>query len=552
MSIGATHVRTSLRVNNSGVTRLGFGTIMIPSWRAAAFGAKKSLVFTRLSDVIAAGFPADGPEALAVNRVTEQSPAVKSFKLYKFANAPTVEYAVSISNLGLDAYELAVDGEGVTETTVSYVAKADIDFVDADVNVGTDAISAPGHGELTGAGPYRVKNQGGALPTSTGNKLAADVNLWLIRVDDDHVKFADSKANALAGVPIDLLVAAGGGTNTLLRAANDVVMAQLVDQLNAVEGKNFTAAQVPGAGDTDTLTITGDAPGDFFTVEALDTNVIKIANTTADPGTAADLAQALINDPDFYYVTTTVPSKPIVMATAAWTEATEFKAYTPSVSDSDCENTDEDGGDVISSITALGYKRTLGPIYHRKPSQMIGIGCAGRIAPLTVGKWTVAYKAITGCTYDKLTATQIANLDAKKATYYKLEGDRSILWEGRVGNPDYLFFDVTVGLDRFLDDLQKSMFGVFVGQDKVEYDDEDIEHIRAAGFGAITRGIRDGYVAAGTPGNTTTDKEPVLVFPRVADIDPGARALRNVPSGSCSFRYKGAVHTVDVDIAVNF
>jgi hypothetical protein len=86
---------------------------------------------------------------------------------------------------------------------------ADIVFVgEADDDTGT----AAAHGMVTGAGPYRVVNAGGALPTG----LLAHTNYWIIRVSANTFKFATTRANALAGTAIDL-TGDGSGTNTLVR-----------------------------------------------------------------------------------------------------------------------------------------------------------------------------------------------------------------------------------------------------------------------------------------------------------------------------------------------
>jgi len=77
-------------------------------------------------------------------------------------------------------------------------------------NTTTDAMTATAHGKLTGFGPVRLANSGGALPTG----LSAATDYWLIVVDANTVKFASSQANALAGTAVDI-TAAGSGTHTM-------------------------------------------------------------------------------------------------------------------------------------------------------------------------------------------------------------------------------------------------------------------------------------------------------------------------------------------------
>lgn len=331
-------------------------------------------------------------------------------------------------------------------------------------------------------------------------------------------------------------------------ATDAEIVAGLVLALNAVVGKNFLAA-----GAASPFTVTADAVGEYFTLEVLDTSALSIAQNHADPGIALDLAEIQVADPNWYYLDTSFNSEAMVLAAAAWVEATPFKGYIVDLVDSAIENTAAPGADVAAQLKALGYKRTLYS-YHRKPNERMGAAWQGRVSPLTVGSWTPAYKTLTGVTADTFTATQIANLDAKKCSYYKVEADVSITWEGKVAHADFLFFDNTVALDFVIDDIQKSVFAAKRALNKVAYTDEDIQTvIKGAVEGAINRAKSDKHkiVALGTPGDPD-DPEPSVSFPRVKDIDPSARALRQLPDGSVSFRLQGAVHSSLIDLTVTF
>jgi hypothetical protein len=81
------------------------------------------------------------------------------------------------------------------------------------VDTATDQLTIVGHGLNTGDGFNAIYSpDGGAIPTG----LAPVTDYWAIRVDADHVKLADSSANALAGTAIDI-TSAGSGTLQLLR-----------------------------------------------------------------------------------------------------------------------------------------------------------------------------------------------------------------------------------------------------------------------------------------------------------------------------------------------
>lgn len=84
-------------------------------------------------------------------------------------------------------------------------------FVDADVNTGTENITIAGHGLETG---FKVQlTTTGVLPSP----LAIDTNYWVIFINTNTIQLAASYADALAGTPVNIASAAGGGTHTVTR-----------------------------------------------------------------------------------------------------------------------------------------------------------------------------------------------------------------------------------------------------------------------------------------------------------------------------------------------
>lgn len=454
------HISVIARINNQGIAKQGFGTIGILSY--TGLFPERTRTYRRVADMITAGFPADGPEVAAANKILGQSPHAPTLKVLRGTRKPTQKYTLNIGAIRNNfKYQINVKGQGVTPTTVEYTSDANA----------TDAEIAAG---ITAA-------------------------------------------------------------------------------LNLVPGKNFTAV-----GAASPIQVTADAPGNYFTLEILDTSAISIAQTHVDPGIAADLAEILVADADWYYLETSFNSSAMVLAAAAWVETVDFKFYVAHLVDSDIENTAAPGADVAAQHKAFGYKRSL-CAYHRKPDQHLGAALEGRVCPFNVGTWTAAYLTLTGVTADSFTAQQMTNLDAKKCSYYKVEADRSIFWEGKLGNADYGFMDVTVSLDFVIDLIQKRLFSVRVALanagSKVGYTDEDIQGVlQPAGQGAldIAKSDKHKIVAPGTPGDPN-DPQPTFTFPFVKDIEPGERAVRNLPDGAASFRLQGAVDTIiPIDLTVTF
>lgn len=100
---------------------------------------------------------------------------------------------------------------------VSYTntAPASDDFVDGDVTVAEDSVTLTAHGMLTGLKGQLTTT--GTLPAG----LATSTDYYIIKVDDDTVKFASSLANANAGTAVTISGAAGGGTHTFTPTALD-------------------------------------------------------------------------------------------------------------------------------------------------------------------------------------------------------------------------------------------------------------------------------------------------------------------------------------------
>lgn len=96
------------------------------------------------------------------------------------------------------------------------------------VDAGTDVVTSSAHGKDTGFGPVRLTNSGGALPAG----LAGATDYWIIRLTDDTLQFATSKANALAGTAVDI-TGAGTGTHSM-RATMQTVADQMEQALDEV------------------------------------------------------------------------------------------------------------------------------------------------------------------------------------------------------------------------------------------------------------------------------------------------------------------------------
>ncbi|REK56943.1 MAG: hypothetical protein DWQ49_09555 [Bacteroidetes bacterium] len=126
-------------------------------------------------------------------------------------------------------------------TGSTFTIIADQTFVDGDVTVGTDNVNITAHGFLVGD-HVQLTNSGGALPAG----LATATDYYIIRVDADNIKFANSVANAIAGTAVDITAAAGGGTHTV------EAQARTFDSDNATSTNNIFISYIDNLADSAT------------------------------------------------------------------------------------------------------------------------------------------------------------------------------------------------------------------------------------------------------------------------------------------------------------
>lgn len=537
MSTLSEHVSMTITQDSVGVARAGFGVPLILSCNASFSERVRSY-----TDLVGVGtdFATTSPEYLAARAMFSQNPHPETVMIGRAAGKPTLAYRVDVSAVTQGAtYSVRVAGQGVTATTVSYTTKADLAFVDGDVTVATDTITENAHGMSTGDGPYRVSNSGGALPAG----LAADTNYWIYVVDVNSYKLCATKANALAGTAVDITGAIGGGTHTLRRNQNDVICAQLEQGLNAVVGKNYTAAQVVGVGETDHLTATGDATGNWFSLEVSDVSLLKIAQTHAEPATtlAADLNAIQLENDGWYALVTLYNSDAYVKAAAAWVESADApKLYAADLSMSETVTLAAGGGDTADALEVLAYARTF-TCYHPSPADMFASAWLGKVLPLTPGSETWKFKTLSGVNPVTTTSTHRTNLRAKKCNWLMTVAGRNITMEGNTLDGD--FIDVQRGLDWLEDDMTKSVFEALSGANKVPFTNAGIALIEGKMKASLKRAV--------TMGILSDSPAPVVTVPKVSDVSAANKSLRLLPDMKFSCTLAGAIHKVTISGVVS-
>lgn len=531
-----------ISIDSIGIALAGFGIPMVASANAAF---PERIRFYDSIAAVAADFAATTPEKLAAVALFSQSNQPTLISIGRLALKPTQQYTIGAAQVA-DAtpYKIRARGPGVTDTTVSITSatpatiqdihNALVTAVNAVVGKNFTAAFAPlpsatftytvtnadelhhhtAHGLKTGDGPVQLTNSGGALPS--GETAATDY--FIIRNDADSFFLATSRALAFAGTHI-LLAGDGTGTQTL-------------------------TSTVGALSPTLPFQVTGNAAGNWFSLEVLDTSGLSTslapsflsnAQTHADPGLSTDLDAIAAENGSWYALYTLYNSKACILGAAAWTE-TQNRIYIADTCDTASITAVAGNADVMDAAKSSSYSRTLIE-YHPSPIDMLGAALMGEVLPLSPGAETWAFKSnLAGPRGVLLTATHRVNLRAKNGnTYEPQTPDVTWTWDGKVADGEFL--DTIRGLDSVRDDALKSLATVLANNPKVPYTDG----------GAITLGNELEGVAARavTAGVADSDPPPVVIIPRKKAQSAANRRARKFAGLKMSFTLAGAIHFLD-------
>lgn len=265
---------------------------------------------------------------------------------------------------------------------------------------------------------------------------------------------------------------------------------------------------------------------------------MKIKDTTADAGLAADLAAISAEDDAWYGFAILPSSRVYVEAAAAYSEASG-KAFCGKTCDWDAADATVTSGDLGTELMGLSYTRTF-VIYHKFVAGTEWIDAAWLSSTLSFqpGNATTAFKTLAGISVDKLSADEKAGLKAKRISRYIAQGGLGVTFEGRT--PSKRFIDVTRFVDWLRITMQINVFIVLYQNPKVPYESVGMAQIEGAMIGTLKQGQTE-------PNNgLSKDVDPVVTIPPVNSQTVSDRADRQVKSIKYSARLSGALHGVNI------
>jgi len=217
--------------------------------------------------------------------------------------------------------------------------------------------------------------------------------------------------------------------------------------------------------------------------------------------------------------------------------------------------------DVASTLKAAGYSRTF--VQYSTKSKYAALSSFGRAFTVNFTgnntTITLKFKTEPGVTYETLTSSQAAAVDAKNANVYVYyANDTAILQQGVMSNGD--FFDERHGLDWLQNYVQTNLFNLlYTSTSKIPQTEAGITRLLTNVEMSLDQAVSNGLVAPGvwnggdigqiTAGDTLTKGYYVYAQP-LASQAQSDREKRRAPLIQAAIKLAGAVHYADVQINV--
>ena len=217
--------------------------------------------------------------------------------------------------------------------------------------------------------------------------------------------------------------------------------------------------------------------------------------------------------------------------------------------------------DIASTLKAAGYGRTF--VQYSTKSKYAALSAFGRAFTVNFTgnntTITLKFKTEPGVTYETLTSSQAAAVDAKNANVYVYyANDTAILQQGVMSNGD--FFDERHGLDWLQNYVQTDLFNaLYTSTTKIPQTEAGITRLLTVVEKSLDQAVSNGLGAPGvwnggdigqiTAGDTLTKGYYVYAQP-LSSQSQADREARKAPLIQAAIKLAGAVHYADVQINV--
>lgn len=298
------------------------------------------------------------------------------------------------------------------------------------------------------------------------------------------------------------------------------------------------------------------------TIEILDMPeiaLIKLKETTADPGLATDLAAiglALETGGEavsFYGCSLDIGGEPSIKALALWCQANGKICFNRT---SDGEIADPGvSNDLASDLVALAYDCNVTIFDQAATSSMIDVAALALHLSYPPGESTLAFKTLPGIAASKLTAGQTSALEAKNVTHYQRSQGVNFLFEGKSSSGE--FIDLRIGADLIAARIKEAVYAKLFQEPKLPMEQSGIDVLRG-----IVQGVLDRFTSTPTRASilaaevrdeagNVIDSGPRVEPLSIADVPAADRAARRINPIRFSGRFSGAVHGVTFEGSIS-
>lgn len=242
---------------------------------------------------------------------------------------------------------------------------------------------------------------------------------------------------------------------------------------------------------------------------------------------------------------------------AAWAEA-QTAAIIGLTTNSPMAYTASSVTDVGYICKKNGYHRNY-VVYHNNPyyypevailAYALHVDYAGINTTITT-----KFKDLFGIPTVPITTSELSVLNSKRINTFTLVGNQSRTFrEGVESNPSW-FIDDLINLDNFREELQVSVYNVFLQNKKVPYNTNGVNMLRNAMVKICDRYIKNGCLSdreltAAEQAATGMETEPayIITFTDVADMTVSDRAQRIGPPAQIKLNLAGAIHSLTINV----
>lgn len=181
-----------------------------------------------------------------------------------------------------------------------------------------------------------------------------------------------------------------------------------------------------------------------------------------------------------------------------------------------------------------------------KDNLYINVAWTAKCLNYQAGSETWALKTLAGIQPANLTSTQMRKLENLNLNYYTTCADRDITCDGKVTYGEWI--DVIRFRDWLQNDMQKSIFDLFLRNQKVPYTDKGIGLVKNIMIASLKRGQNVGGIAE-TEYDADGNEIPgfKVSVPLAANITPAQKKSRKLSDCKFTGRLAGAIHAADVN-----